>query len=191
MSEDTEIFLPIKGYEGLYEISNLGRVKSLKRQIRHYKGGFSTIQEKFISIVRHKHGHHVVRLWKENKTKLFNLYRLMAIAFIPNPENKPEVNHKDGDRKSYPNLSNLEWVTPSENMKHAYDTGLSRGNFRKGFEHQFCKFTEKDIRKVFELRKNGVKLVDIGKELNMNWVYASKVLNNPRFKYIKDVVFPK
>lgn len=80
---------------------------------------------KKVSVSMHKHGYRVVRLWKNNTTKLCKIYRLKSICFIPNPENKPEVNHLDGDRLNE-DLSNFEWATPSENMKHAFITGLAK-----------------------------------------------------------------
>lgn len=86
--------------------------------------------------------HHVVNLWKSNKSKLHSLYRLLAIYFIPNPKNKPQINHINADRSDY-SLENLEWVTGSENMKHAYDNGLNDPG--KGLTHNCCRVTEEDI----------------------------------------------
>jgi hypothetical protein len=77
-----------------------------------------------------------VRLWINNTTKLFYIYRLIAIHFIPNPENKPQVNHIDGNRMNL-DINNLEWVTGSENMKHAYKNGLTNGTFQKGVNNRF------------------------------------------------------
>jgi len=122
---------------------------------------------KDVSICVHKHGHHVVRLWHNNKTKLFNIYRLLAIHFIPNPENKREVNHIDGNRMNYA-LSNLEWVTPSENMKHAYKNGLLGGTFGKGSKHQLRKLSLQDIFNIRTLRKQGLKLREIASQFNIS-----------------------
>jgi hypothetical protein len=69
-------------------------------------------------------GYKMYRLRKDGKTIGRSLHRLLAIAFIPNPENKAFINHIDGNRGNY-SLSNLEWVTPSENVQHAWDTGLN------------------------------------------------------------------
>lgn len=86
---------------------------------------------KLVATPMHQHGYRCVRLWKNNKTKLFKLYRLIAIHFIPNQENKKFINHIDGNRLNE-ELSNLEWCTASENMIHAYKNNLSVGNFKKG-----------------------------------------------------------
>lgn len=110
---DTEIWKPVVGYEWFYEVSNIGRVKSL--QYRWWIW--------FIKWWYHKQWYKLVFLNVNKVQKWFWVHRLVAQAFIPNPENKLQVNHinwiKDDNR-----IENLEWVTPSENMKHAYSTGL-------------------------------------------------------------------
>lgn len=94
----------IKGYEGLYQVSNLGRVKSLKRgSIR-----FGTLtHENYLRL----------KLYKDGTYKNKNVHRLVAETFIPNPENKPTVNHIDED-KTNNMVSNLEWATIKENLNH-------------------------------------------------------------------------
>lgn len=107
-----ELFKDIKGYEGLYQISNLGNVKSFKpvsngRNLKPvYRKGYATIT-----------------LRKNGVSKIHRIHRLLAEAFIPNPKNLAEVNHIDGNKLNN-NLSNLEWCTHLENMRHAFNTGL-------------------------------------------------------------------
>lgn len=113
-----EIWKPIKGYEGLYEISNYGRVKSLPK-IRGRRLTNETILKPRIST----QGYIMVGLRKNDKTFNASVHRLIAEAFIPNPENKKKVNHIDGNKQNN-SIDNLEWCTPSENMQHAYRTGL-------------------------------------------------------------------
>ena len=96
----------IKGYEGLYQVSNLGRVKSLK---------FG--KERILKTGVDRYGYISVNLYKNNKRKLCKVHRLVAEAFIPNLENKPEVNHLDED-KTNNMVSNLEWCTRNENVNH-------------------------------------------------------------------------
>lgn len=103
-----EQWRPIDGYEGLYEISNLGRIKSTYRQ------GCTT---KFLKISNNGNGYMMVRLCKNGKAKKFFLHRLLAKAFISNPENKPQVNHIN-ENPSDNRLENLEWVTQKENNNH-------------------------------------------------------------------------
>jgi hypothetical protein len=109
-----EIWKDIPEWEGLYQVSNLGRVKSLRKRI-------------ILKPLKLRKGYLGVEFRESNKRKHFRVHRLVALVFIPNPENKPEVNHKDGI-KSNNHVDNLEWCTASENVQHAYDTGLKKPN---------------------------------------------------------------
>ncbi|WPH68848.1 HNH endonuclease [Enterococcus phage EF-M80] len=99
----------IEGYEGLYQVSNLGRVKRSK--------GKYMKSERILMLFINTPGYLQVMLCKNNKCKKFTVHRLVANAFIPNPENKPQVNHIDED-KTNNMVSNLEWVTAKENVNH-------------------------------------------------------------------------
>lgn len=117
-------WLPVKGYEELYEVSDTGEVRSVDRVLsvtnqkeRLFKG--RVLLQTMNKQVQYKQ----VSLWKENKGTSYYVHRLVAEAFIPNPEGKPEVNHIDGNRQNN-NISNLEWVTSGENSLHASKTGL-------------------------------------------------------------------
>jgi hypothetical protein len=124
-----EIWKDIKGYEGCYQISNLGRIKSVQRKVRYLQTNyrneyFRLIKEKILSNGNCK-GYNFVSLNKERKIKYYRVCRLVAITFIPNHENKPQVNHIDGNKLN-DCLYNLEWVSPKENMIHAKENGLIR-----------------------------------------------------------------
>ena len=113
------IWKDIKGYEGLYEVSNTGYIKSLQ------------FKKPFIKKFNKNHqGYLSVSLYKDNENKLVKVHRVVAEAFISNPENKPQVNHKDGN-KANNCVENLEWVTASENIKHSYANGLQSVDLRK------------------------------------------------------------
>ena len=130
MSEGIEIFAPIIGYHGVYEISNLGRIKTLERECEYTNKNGKVVNyilpEKILIPGVHTNGYLKISLYKNAKEERFFVHRLVAIHFILNPENKPEVNHKDGDRKNC-KLSNLEWATRSENKIHSF-TVLGRKN---------------------------------------------------------------
>lgn len=99
----TEVWKPVAGYEGLYEISNLGKVKN-----RHGKN---------LKIPLSHTGYPRIELWKNGKMKHFYVHRLVALAFVDNPEGLPQVNHKDENKKNN-RSDNLEWCTQSENLNY-------------------------------------------------------------------------
>lgn len=116
-----EIWKNIEGFEGYYQVSNLGRVKSLKRT--YYSGSHNslkTIDERILSPYRKSSHYFSVKLRIDGICKTHFIHRLVAKTFIPNPENKPEVNHINGD-KTDNRVANLEWVTRSQNIRHAFD----------------------------------------------------------------------
>lgn len=119
--EEMEIWKDIKGYEGYYQISNFGKVKSLKR-MRRFRGGLALINERIMKPKIHS-GYYRIGLCKNNKIKTFNIHRLVALSFIPNPYKKRTINHIDCN-KANNNVNNLEWNTHKENIKHALKMGL-------------------------------------------------------------------
>jgi hypothetical protein len=121
-----EIWKDIPGYEGLFQASSKGRIKSLKRMvIRGYKNHPRTVPEKIRTLSLDKFGYYHIALSKENKRKNYFVHRLIALTFIKNPNNLPQVNHIDGNKKNCC-IENLEWVNQSENLKHAYRIGLQK-----------------------------------------------------------------
>lgn len=123
---ENEKWKPIFGYEQLYEVSTHGRIKSLPRKVwcncRSRKYRYT--QAKIIAPAE-KDGYINIVLLDNNHRKRFRVHRLVAFAFIPNPENKPEINHKDFD-KSNNHIDNLEWVTGKENYIHAVRGGRNK-----------------------------------------------------------------
>ena len=122
--EEAEIWKPINNYEGFYEISDLGRIKrlSVTRPMISKVGNptFRFYKEKILIPQKWTNEYLFICLSKNKEVKQYSLHRLVAIHFIPNPDNKPEVNHKFGDKNDCRAVS-LEWSTASENQKHSYD----------------------------------------------------------------------
>lgn len=122
-----ESWKPIPGYEGLYEVSDYGRVKSLSRTMPHKNHGTWNIRERFL--MQHwggPKGSQYLTVWLhkgKGEQRIFRVHRLVAEVFIPKVEGKSFVNHKDGD-KGNNRVENLEWCTPLENTKHAFEHGL-------------------------------------------------------------------
>jgi hypothetical protein len=119
-----EKWADITGYEGLYQVSNWGKVKSISRTIRRSNGRLHTVKEKYLKLFPDNCGYMVAYLNKSGKKHNFRVHRLVAKAFIPNLKNKPQVNHKDGN-KTNNNVENLEWCTNGENQIHAFQNGLN------------------------------------------------------------------
>lgn len=117
---NNEIWKTIIGFEERYEISNLGRIRSI--QTNHNKKQ-SIIRKQYIRSKTCQYSY--VQLWCKNKGKAFAVHRLVAIHFIPNPAKKPMVNHLDGNKLNN-NWDNLEWCTYFENHKHAFKTKLRK-----------------------------------------------------------------
>ena len=115
--ETQEIWKDIQGYEGLYQISNLGRVKSLERIIITNNGITKKISEKILKPYLKGNGYYNIVLRKDSKTKCYFVHRLVAKEFIPNPDNLPQVNHKD-ENKLNNNVDNLEWCTSKYNNNY-------------------------------------------------------------------------
>ena len=109
-----EIWKDIEGYEGLYQVSNMGRIKSLSRK--------QSLKERILKPGNGTGGYQIVKLCNGNiKTK--RVHRLVGKEFIPNPENKPQINHKWGNKLDNRACA-LEWCTQIENINHAFKTGL-------------------------------------------------------------------
>ena len=112
-----EIWKPVNNFEGFYEVSNYGRVRSIERVVEHRRYGKMLVNAKLLKPWDNMHGYCNVNLIKDGERKVCKVHRLVAEAFIPNPENKYAINHKDGDKKNNHYL-NLEWCTKSENELH-------------------------------------------------------------------------
>lgn len=126
---ELEVWRDVRGYAGMYQVSNLGRVKSLIRQVRAKNGSNSTRRGQILSNCNHPKGYLVVTLWKNGMQDTKLVHVLVAEAFIPNPAHKPEVNHKDTNKKNN-KLSNLEWNTGSENIQHSIKHGTFKRSLR-------------------------------------------------------------
>lgn len=123
---EEEIWKDVKGYEGLYQVSNLGRVCSLERQtydtVRKY---IRKVRKRILKQALPKLGYYSVQLTKNGKQKSFRVHVLVAAAFLPNPNNFPVINHKNAI-KTDNRVENLEWCTYQHNSKEAVRLRLNR-----------------------------------------------------------------
>lgn len=160
-------WLPIKDYENLYEVSDTGQVRSLDRIIPVSNQNDRVFKGKVLSQTPNKNTQYLmVNLWKNNKGTNYYSHRLVAQAFIDNPCNLPEVNHKDGNKQNN-NVSNLEWVDKQGNVNHAIETGL------KVYTNSY---TEKEFLVLLHEVIKGKSYVELSKEVNYKVPFLSTKL---------------
>jgi len=166
---DKSEFVDIPGYEGLYAINRNGDIWS------YYSG---KILKQWLTL-----GYPYITLCKETKKRKRRVARLVALTFIPNPKNKPEVNHKNGIKKdNY--IDNLEWVTGSENKKHAYRTGLRTGDSAiKAMNMAIRKLSFNDANKIKKLYETGdYSYRELGEMFNVSLHAIYRVVKNKAYK---------
>jgi hypothetical protein len=181
-----EIWRDIVGYEGRYQVSNYGRVRSLDFIEQYKKLGKVNYRKKNGTIIKQEltnSGYYVVNLHKNGKLKRNLTHRLVAQMFVPNPLKKLQINHKNGNKLDN-HSSNLEWATGSENIRHAQKTGLLKNQkpivqlkngivvaFYESIEdmHRKTGFTKKNVRNAL----NGKR----GNSHGYQWVYKKDYCN--------------
>jgi len=164
-----EIWKDIEEFKGFYMVSNKERVK----RIRHRKYATNCIMK----TTKNKQGYPQLVLTMNGIQYCRRLNRLVAIAFIPNPENKPEVNHLKGKDDNRP--ESLEWATTLENIHHAWATGLATA--KKGEKSSMAKLTEKE---VLEIRASKLTPLEISLKYNVKREQIYKILRRERWGHI-------
>lgn len=168
---DNETWKDIAGYEGIYQISNLGRIMSCERDVKCGPGG-KGIKHLYSHLMypatSKKTGYVEVALSFNHKMSYKLIHRLVAEAFIPNPDNLPQVNHKDGNKQNN-QACNLEWVSCSDNIKHAVSSGLTRtGQLWNDSHKTNCKSV-----KCIETGKVYLSMYEAGRDVGMSGEYVS------------------
>jgi hypothetical protein len=174
-----EVWKDIVGYEGSYQISNKGRVKSLKRIIYRSDGVKQSYGGLLKTQYKSKRGYMISSLCKNGKSQKSKIHRLIAIHFIPNPDNKPKINHIDGNKLNN-NLDNLEWCTDMENSQHAWKTGLIDN---KGSKNGMSKLTKSEVLNIRNL-KGKITYREIAEKHNISNANAWLIANKKRWKHI-------
>ena len=164
-----EIWKDVQGYEGIYQISNMGRVKSIERKAKKYDG-MRIVRERYLKL-NNNDDYYRVKLFKDGEKKILKVHRLVALYFIENNDNKLEVNHIDCNKKNN-RIDNLEWCTLQENSKHAVN------NFLKchGENHSCAKANEKIVKYIRKLH-NKNNFID-QKKLGIIYGVKSCTINN-------------
>ncbi len=164
-----EVWKDVVEYEGHYQVSNLGNVKSIKFN-----------RNNLMKFGLDKNGYYRIGLRLNNTRKFYFVHRLVAQAFIPNYDNLPQTNHINGI-KTDNSIENLEWCTVSHNIKHAFNTGLNISS--KGEKHGQSKLTDEQI---IEIRNLKDKMLgnEIAKKFNISESRISEIINHKAWKHI-------
>lgn len=176
---EEEIWLPIVGYEGLYDVSNLGNIKSLSRKYLNAHNNIKNITGFIMKQITDCDGYKVINLCKNGKKKMMKVHRLVAMSFIPNPENKPCIDHIDTNRCNN-NYFNLKWCTYKENQNneitkklvHFKNKHVPRGNSKPILE--LCLINNSIIN-----RYTGIK--EVIRELHITKHFVFKTIKNYPF----------
>jgi hypothetical protein len=170
-----EIWYPIAGCEGRYEVSNLGQIRSIAREVNN-NGGIKFLKERILKPTYDQFGYPHVNIRGEGSFYRKRIHRIVAETLIPNPLKKKEVNHIDNDPKNNC-VSNLEWVTHYENMLHA----KTQRRLNHGEKNPSAKLTEKDV-----LFIRGATMTDfeIAKKFGISKTYVYYVRTGRAWKYL-------
>jgi hypothetical protein len=176
----TELWLPVVGYEGYYEVSNIGRVRSVDRKVIYADGRIFMYQGKVLSYNVNKiNGALMVHLYKNAKRMAYTVHRLVLSAFSPTCDSTLEVNHKNGNRADN-SVDNLEWCTRKENMQHGFRTGLINNT---GTNHGNNVYNDLQIIEAKVMLKKGFSLGEIEtktgvKKATLHQIKAKKQWNH-------------
>ena len=169
----------IKTYPN-YSVTENGEVISTGRIAGRSGKGFST-KELTLTTMHNQNGYCMVNLYKDKKPKTRYVHRLVAEAYLENPANLPQVNHKDGNKDNN-TVDNLEWCTSLHNNKHALSTGLREG--MKGSTNSQAKLEEDQVRDIIKMMQQGLSNIEIAYEFNLHDRYVSLIRGKKRWKYL-------
>lgn len=170
------------------EIEEIWKESSIPGYFVSNLGGFRGRSGKPIKQQIHKNGYYVYAMYPEGrkgKCKCVKIHRLVAEAFVPNPENKPFVNHIDGNKLNN-NITNLEWCTNQENVIHAYKMGLCK--IKRGEDNHWSKLTNEQaewIRKHYIPRDKQFGSRALGRKFNISHQQILDIVNNKSYKNVK------
>jgi hypothetical protein len=172
-----EIWKDIKGYEGLYQVSNQGRIKSFPRKV-NFGRSWRMTKEKFLSPALDSNNYPFVTLSVTQKHFHLSIHRAVAEAFLDNPKELREVNHINGCKiDNY--VENLEWISSSDNKYHALDNDLKA----HGQDCSFSKLTNEDVFKIKSLR-NTMSQLAIAKQFNISQAQVCRIQTGKEWKQL-------
>ncbi|MCI0374689.1 NUMOD4 domain-containing protein [Lacticaseibacillus paracasei] len=170
----TEVWKDVEGFEGLYQVSNMGRVRSLDRKDEIGR----TVNERVLAGWYDNHGYRVVTLHRDGNTKKWRVHRLVAIAFLDNPDNLPEINHKDEDKANNV-VSNLEWCSSEYNANY----GTRNERMAKAKERPIYVVSGSGHRYFFNSTKKASELLGLNQS-NVSKCLRGKVKHHHGFSFM-------
>ena len=185
MERLAEEWRAVVGWEGFYEVSSWGRVRNLDRRVPSKNGGFRTVRGGLRTLGIDRGGYARAALQVGDRANKMLIHRLVALAFIPNPDNLPQVNHIDGNKLNA-SVDNLEWCTSKHNVQHSWSTGLSKVNEnpRRGEHLHSAKLTEEQVRSIRKERADGAQIVPLGAKYGVNNSTISSICSRKKWKHV-------
>jgi hypothetical protein len=177
-----EIWVDIDNFDCKYQVSNLGRIRSVSRNVLYSNNSIHFYDGKILKQMMHSSGYYFISIRKGKYRKNKFIHRLVSEYFIPNPNNYPQVNHKDGNKLNN-KASNLEWCNASQNGLHAYRMGLSIKKI--GSDSSQSKFNNSQIAEIRSLYGTGFYTqYELAKLYNANQGAISRIINNKSYSNV-------
>lgn len=179
-----EIWKDIPNTEGCYQVSNYGRFKSVFTRLLNKGSKFSYKKERILKLGKYSNDYLQFSGNVNNKRVTGIAHRLVAQAFIPNPENKPQVNHLDGNKQNN-HVDNLCWATISENIRHSYEVLNRKTADQSGVNNKNVKLTEKQVREIRN-RYDNLKhtIFEISKDYKVKKAAIWKIVSRYNWKHL-------
>ena len=179
--ETKENFIDVVGFEGIYQIGNQGTIRSIDRTVTRSNKQYPK-KGVVLKTFKNNRGYTTVWLYNNGNKKYCLLHRIVAESWIKNPQNKPEVNHINGNKDDN-RVINLEWVTKSENEKHSYMLGLKSA---KGEKNGRAILTEDDVRQIRILYGTGnYTQKELGKLYNIDYTNIGRIYKGKLWACVK------
>jgi len=168
-------------YESLYEVSDLGSIRSIDRAVKDRNGVSHNLKGRTLAQHETRWGYMTVWVSKSHVGKLVRVHRIVAMAFLQNPHGLPQVNHIDGNKKNN-SSDNLEWMTAGQNISHARKTGLM--SIARGERARAAILTESQVVRMRELRTSGARVVDLAAQFGVTKGAVSAIALRRNWKHV-------